>query len=177
MKELIDAIKICLQNENWHAALFVTLALPDICGSLENPNLKKSEERYIKWFNKYLSAKYIHEVGAEHKVHVFLTGEDCYALRCAYLHEGTGEITGQRCQQVLDNFRFTTDSSHRNYISTKTGRTLQLQVKMFCEEFCEAANRWLADVSTDSDIQKRISKMLKIYDSIFTRDEKSLHIP
>ena len=173
MKELIIAIKICLQNENWYAALFVALELPDICGKLENPNLK-SQERYVKWFNKYLSAKYIHEIGPEHKVHVFLTGEDCYALRCAYLHEGIGEITGQRCQQVLDNFRFTTDSSHCNYMS---GRTLQLQVKIFCEEICEAADRWLVDMSTDSETQKRISKMLKIYDSIFTRDEKGIHIP
>jgi uncharacterized protein YfbU (UPF0304 family) len=177
MKELINAVQISLQTKNWHAALFVALALPDICSKLECPNSKKSQGRYITWFNRYLSDKYIHEVGADHQRHVFLTGEDCYALRCAYLHEGSDEITEQTCQQVLNNFKFTTDLSHLNYINNGDNKTLQLQVETFCKEICTAVGQWLRDVSTNNEVQNRISKMLKIHDSIFTKDKKGYHIP
>lgn len=167
MKELINSVRISLKTKNWYAALFVALALPDICSKLEYPNSKSSQGRYVTWFNKYLSNKYIHEVGCNHQTHVFLTGEDCYALRCACLHEGSDEITEQTCQQVLNNFKFTTDLSHSNYFDTGKNKTLQLQVETFCEEICAVAEQWLEDVSTNDGIQDSISKMLKVHNSIF----------
>ena len=33
--------------------------------------------------------------------HVFLHGEDCYALRCAVLHEGADDIVTQRARVAL----------------------------------------------------------------------------
>ena len=107
MKELLDAIQSALKSQNWYAAIFLALALPDICGKLENPESMKSEERYKTWFNKYLSKIYCNHVGADQTEHVFLTGEDLFALRCACLHEGSDEISDQRCQLVLNKFKFT----------------------------------------------------------------------
>jgi len=177
MQNFIKALKISLQNKNWYSALFIALSLPDICGGLENPTLG-SEKRYVLWFNKYLNSYYTRGIGP-HGQHVvtFLSGEDCYALRCSFLHEGRDEITDQRCQKVLNNFRFTTDLSHMNYIDNGTNKTLQLQVKQFCEEISTGTEEWLKDVKSNQDIQKEITKMLKIHDSIFTKDDTGYHIP
>lgn len=58
MKDLIRALEECLNLSNWHAALFVTLSLPDICGKIENPLINGSQQRYADWFNKYVSPTY-----------------------------------------------------------------------------------------------------------------------
>lgn len=176
MKELINAVQISLQNKNWYAALFVAIALPDICSKLECPESTRTQGRYVTWFNRYLSDKYIHEVGADHQKHIFLTGEDCYALRCSYLHEGVDEIGHQQCQKVLDKFAFLAEKmSHNNYFDNDGKPVLQLNVEIFCKEICSAVKKWMDDVSTDKEIQKRISKMLKIHiDGI--KIGKSLHI-
>jgi hypothetical protein len=166
MNNLLKALQISLQNKNWYAALFLALALPDICSKLENSSSMDSQKRYIEWFNKYLSAEYIHEIGPDRTNHVFLTGEDCYALRCSYLHEGVDIIGHQRCQKVLHDFIFIgTPNSHRNYIERGSGQhTLQLSVEKFCQEMAVSVETWLHDVSEDQDTQNRISKMLKIDD-------------
>lgn len=163
MQELINAVQISLQNKNWYSALFIALSLPDICSKLENPT-QKSQARYILWFNKYLIDKYTFEVGAEHEKFIFLTGEDFYALRCACLHEGRDDITKQKCQKVLNNFKFTTGLSHKNYLDSGTNRILQISVQLFCKEICAGTEQWLKDVAANQTVQNEMSKMLKIED-------------
>jgi hypothetical protein len=34
MQHLVDSVRKDLQNENWYAALFMALTLPDICGKI-----------------------------------------------------------------------------------------------------------------------------------------------
>jgi hypothetical protein len=78
-----NAIRKSLKEENWYAALSVALTLPDICGKLQNPDLGSSR-RYVMWFNDYLKPMYTGKVGPDRIEHVFLSGEDAYALRCSY---------------------------------------------------------------------------------------------
>src|SRR6266851_8533311 len=103
MNRFITAIRNATAQRNWYAALVTALALPDICGFLESPNVG-SQQRYIRWFNQYLLGRYTGLVGEES--HVFLSGEDCYALRCSYLHEGGDNIMRQRARAALESFRF-----------------------------------------------------------------------
>ena len=61
MNTIIQSAKQCLNKENYTAALFICLSIPDICGNLErkeNRNHRDSKIGYIKWFNKYLRNKY-----------------------------------------------------------------------------------------------------------------------
>ena len=55
MKDILDAIRKAIKDKNWCGALFISLALPDICGKIENPNFL-SGKRYKDWFNKYMSS-------------------------------------------------------------------------------------------------------------------------
>ncbi len=80
---------------NYYAALATTLNFPDICGWIVDPTVV-SKARYIAWFDRYVAHHYVHCIGPDHERTVFLSGTDCYALRCAFLHEGREEITEQQ---------------------------------------------------------------------------------
>ena len=97
MRHLLTAINASIAQQNWYAALSLTLALPDICGWLEDPSAP-TQDRYVSWFDRFVAGNY---------ESFFLSGRDCYALRCAFLHEGREEIITQRAREVLDRFQFT----------------------------------------------------------------------
>lgn len=163
MESILLAIENAIKNENWYAALFICLTVPDICSSLETPS-SKSRKRYVNWFKKYLNNKY----------KGYLSGDDCYSLRCSYFHEGTNVIEHQSAREILDKFVFLPRGSHCNLISNcnfdgdvdDRKNILQLSVEAFCEDMIEAARKWLIDVRSKQEIQERISKMLKIEDKI-----------
>lgn len=101
MDQFINAIRTSLENNNWYGALFTTLALPDVCGKIQHPD-QYSSTRYPNWFNEYVLERYTVFVGPDKEKREFLTGNDCYALRCAYLHEGISDTTKQRARSLSD---------------------------------------------------------------------------
>ena len=135
MQQFVDAVRKAIATSNWVPALTTALALPDICGWLENPAVK-SQKRYETWFDGYMLHRYTAHA------HVFLSGADCYALRCALLHEGSDSTERQRARQALTRFRFVVprpgDRVHCNQVDS----VLQLQVNVFCEEICEGVEEW-----------------------------------
>lgn len=163
MEDILDAIRKAIKDKNWYGALFISLTLPDICGKIEDPNLS-SEKRYKDWFNRYISAKYIYSG------RTFLSSNDCYAFRCALLHEGSDNIAGQKSRRILEQFLFMTSGPHCNYMRDnyvncqRVKTSLQLRVDKFCEDICESVEQWLKDVSTDTAITNRNHETIKIYE-------------
>jgi len=162
MESLLLSIENAIKNKNWYSVLLVCLTIPDICSKLENPGLKTGE-RYIDWFKSYLNDKY----------NGFLSGDDCYALRCSYIHEGIDVIEHQSAQKIVDKFVFSPEGAHGNAISNchfggtvDDGKNiLQLSVKQFGFDIVEAARKWVEDVKSNTKIQKRISNLLRIKDN------------
>jgi hypothetical protein len=136
--------------------------LPDICGKLQFPE-KCSRERYTNWFNKYLRGKYTSKIGPKRIKHTFLSGSDCYALRCALLHEGVGDISAQKAQSVLSRFHFVFPPQGGMIHWNQFNNVLQLQVDIFCKDLCEGVKVWLDDVGNDETIKSRMENILKIY--------------
>jgi hypothetical protein len=161
MESLLNSIRKSLQEENWYGALVLALIIPDICGKLEEPSLG-SQARYAAWFETYLGQKY----------RGFLSGNDCYALRCSYLHEGSDNVEGQRASEAVDHFFFKTNGSHRVKISNSTvGDTrydnkdlLQLSAFKFCNDIVDGAEAWLLALAVNQDVQDRLSKLLVIHE-------------
>jgi len=168
MDNFINAINKAIKGKNWHGALFIALTLPDICGKVEFPRLS-SGKRYIDWFDEYMGNKYKTESV------VFLSGEDCYALRCALLHEGTDDITQQRSRKILEQFVFMTDGPHcnlsqDNYVNGKKVETfLQLRVDKFCKDVCDSVEVWLKKVSKNTVIAKRLKNTIEIHEPGFVK--------
>lgn len=161
LSHFTNSIKKALENKNWFAALLVSLTIPDVCGYLEDPK-EKSSSRYVKWFNSYMTPKYTKTIGADGKEHIFLNGNDAYALRCAYLHSGTFHTDDQWIKDALNNFRFVAllngGEIHRN----QTNQTLQLQVDKFCLEICDSVNEWIQNNKDNDEIFKLTNTMIEI---------------
>jgi len=170
--------------ENWFAALFLALAVPDVCGALENPGAPVGD-RYRKWFNRYLKRKYdpanLYELVSETSpaslagmrpeviqslqslppnAECAFTADDCYRFRCKCLHEGLSEKAGG------EKIHFTApDKLGRAVLHMNSLNGLyQLQVDIFCSDVCTAVERWLVDVASNKDVQDRMAELIEIYD-------------
>lgn len=165
MKRFTDSLRSSVANEDWYVALSTALTLPDVCGRLAYPAMK-SGKRYPAWFKIWMEPGYTRNIPMM-GLHVFLSGEDCYALRCSYLHEGGSDITQQHARKALDDFHFiippgNNSSIHRNQI----GNTLQLQVDTFCLEIADAVDQWAESVTGDEDVQDRMKSLLMIHNHV-----------
>jgi hypothetical protein len=157
MKHFVETVRNAVEQENWYAALAVALTLPDICGKLETPQ-EPSSQRYIGWYRFNLEPGYTRKLG-DAKDHVFLSGEDCYVLRCAFLHAGDMDIRAENVSQALARFQFVVPPDHESWHMNQYGLVLQLQVDLFCEEMCQAVEAWLLRVFGDAAIQARINSL------------------
>lgn len=166
MRRFIHSIEIALKAEDWYGALSTALTMPDICGQIEAPN-RGSKERYVDWFNRYLLSHYTKEIRPQREKHIFLHGEDCYALRCSYLHEGVGAIVDQRSRQALDSFHFITPPPNGCVIHmNQSDNVLQLQVDIFCSDMCVAVDRWVnVAVKGNAELERRLGNLIEIHDS------------
>lgn len=189
MKDFTESLKKSLDDKNWYAALFIALSLPDICGKIDNPGEKSSQKRYAAWFKEYIEHKYKYDPLQEStreefpgvirgqiygtlpnpsgKPETFLSGLDCYALRCAFLHDGSENISGQTAQERIESFEFITpdilpDGSIGPWIAhcNMDGKrnVLQLQVDIFCQDILDGVEDWI------SAKNPTISPSLKIFD-------------
>lgn len=163
MKSLIDSVELSLQTKNWYAALIVALTLPDIAGKIEYPGESSSSKRYADWFEKYCGSKYIFASSSPAFETLSLSGFDCYALKCAFLHEGKSDISDQKKRQVLEDFIFisplpTCNIIHRHYINNK----LQLQVDIFVRDIVNGIRAWLSDLTAEFQEHGTSNKLLEI---------------
>jgi hypothetical protein len=164
MKKFVESIKMALANKNYYVALFASLALPDICGKIEYPQ-KSSQKRYVEWYQKYLQDTYTPAIGPEARKVVFLCGNDLYALRCAFLHEGSDKITSQKARGVLEKFEFVHPDSKRfkPHGTRMNEMLLYLQVDIFCHDMIMAVEQWLQDVDTNPAKKRLLEELSAIY--------------
>src|SRR6185437_4333980 len=160
MRQFTNSVALALNARNWHAALYLSLALPDICARLEADDGKTNSARYMAWFDRFLAARYRAAVGGHE--HVFLSSNDCYALRCSALHEGGSDISGQRLRQILSRFHFTAvPGIHCNQFNS----VLQLEVRVFCQDVCAAVGDWLAVFPSEHpDKVHRLQELLVVHE-------------
>lgn len=88
-----------ISRENYLSALSLTLTLPDICGKIAFPEMKKKGRpdvggRYARWYNEYIypseNPSNLFEIDTSESIPVNpLNGYAVYKLRCALLHEGS----------------------------------------------------------------------------------------
>lgn len=160
MQPFIDSIEKSLETENWYAAIAVALTLPDICARLEDPAKRGGRGKfYIEWFDRYLKNEY--EMTLHGAATVFLSGQQCYALRCAYLHAGIDDISNGQVQDTLSKIHFSTMGSHKGKLNETQ---LLLDVKTFCRDIAAAAKQWLAENADNEGVQQRMTETVTIRD-------------
>lgn len=167
----IEGIEKGITSENWVLAVMAALTLPDICNSLEG----KRGRKYVVWFNKYV-AEYsvtLHSSKAlkmantleeamealavpssfndiEIEKHEYLNGVNAYALRCAILHNGDGEVGLQPIykdnkEKTLGIKKVKFDSEITNRVLIQVEDTVYLNPKVFCEAILEGVEEWIKE--------------------------------
>lgn len=90
--ELVENIKLSLKNKNYFAALFFSLALPDICGKIYLNSLgehePKSKERYTRWIDKFVNSSILNTEKHNPVECPYLEALQYYKIRCGLYHQG-----------------------------------------------------------------------------------------
>lgn len=162
MNRFTFAVANALDAENWYGALMIALTIPDVCGRLETPN-DGVGKRYIRWYERFMQHKYA--MNQQMGGHVFLGGADCYALRCSYLHEGSGDITGQRARSALERFHFISPPGQGNsFHNIQSGNVLLLQTDIFCRDMIDGVKQWERTIMENPVVAKQKLALLQIHD-------------
>ncbi len=177
MKEYIQSIEKCLEENNYHCAIFMALSIPDICGSLETPE-EKNGIRAKRWFSDNLKHKYFpdtiydymvsnmpDEIGKipseiidELKAQPFttkLTPKLYWGLRNAFIHSASDVA-----------FEYKIHITHGNSHLNMFNNSLQISAKVFCTDICDAANNWLVKMRDNPEVWQRIVSRAEIKNSI-----------
>jgi hypothetical protein len=138
MDDLIASLRQSIEAQAWYGALALAVALPDICARVETPRVPSST-RYPRWWNDHLFDQYSLPDLRGGDAHVLLDGQDAYALRCAFLHEGQIDITEQKARRAIDRFHF---AAGRDKHRIRMDQVLLLSTPLFCEDIATATERW-----------------------------------
>lgn len=101
-KDIIqEEIEKARDPQCFFAELALALTIPSVCSRYglteEELRVQKESIRYPKWYDEYVYPQYN-----------FLTGKECYAVRCAILHNGDIDLYKQsimRHENQQNNYR------------------------------------------------------------------------
>jgi len=162
MKAMVESVRRSAETSNWCAALALALMLmlPDVCSNIEGTPGGVGA-RYTRWCDRWISPIY----SDQHDI--IIPGGEFYVLRCAYLHEGSEDVSNQQKKDVIERYRFLAPQKGLTVHPRQIGgtRIFQLPIQQFCEIFCIAAESWSATFfATRLDIADSDDRILKFYD-------------
>jgi hypothetical protein len=129
---------------------------------VEEAIMREVLERLKTGFEKRLNLDNEPRVNIEH---VRLSGADCYALRCAFLHQGDMDIESQPAQEYIDKFVFEIPNApfmHNNLSWSKNKMNIYLQVDVFCNDILFGIEQWLQDIKQDKKKMEKIQAFPQI---------------
>ena len=145
LQKLINEIKLCAQNDCYTVALLSALALPDLCGQAEYPELrgeKHAGERYKKWYQEYLGQ---YEDSGEGMP--YPSADVVYDLRCSLMHSLIPEVKTEK--RNLADFKLAVDGSWMNgglaFRGSNGNRGLTINAKNLIWKLCRVASYYYKD--------------------------------
>lgn len=149
MDEFLDQIEASCKAGHLYPALFCSLALPDICGAISSADGTANGSRYIAWFNEYVSPKYSGN----------FDGSNCYAFRCAALHQGKTEHRNLGYERIV--FLAPVEGNpcvmHNNIFN----EALNLDIVEFSRDIISAVRQWMQNESGNPAYQKHMAAFLR----------------
>ena len=149
MEEFLDEIEACYKTGHFYLALFCCLALPDICGAISSDDGIANGQKYKAWFDAYVAPKY----GGT------FDGSNCYAFRCAALHQGRSAHKNLGCTRIL--FLAPTDAKKLYMHNNVLNDALNLDVGEFCHDMISAVRTWMRCEASNSNFQRNMATFLK----------------
>ena len=150
IKHILFDIQECIKNNTLMGALFMCLALPDICGKLEHPEISKNKERYVKWFNEHCANFYNPFIDVDTGTpSIDFDADCCYKLRCYLLHAGETDI-GEEID--VNNFQLLFENNKNgNFVFESSPSTqdndsyMKIDVRFLCETMLAITLKFIVD--------------------------------
>jgi len=158
MNDLFDQIEAALNHRLYQLALFSTLTIPDICAAMDATDGEAKGSRYKTWFDRYVGPAYTHPVGPSGQMLQFLTGEDCWGLRCSMLHQGRAQPHQGQFNRILF-VEPSNNTIHCNIVNDG----LMVDIPIFCRDIVAGARQWLATVQGTPTYEKNYREYLNRY--------------
>jgi hypothetical protein len=139
-----------------HSALAMALSIPDICGSIQYPDSKVGE-RYVLWAEEWAGM-------------LTMSATDCYAMRCAYLHNGSEVFSGASAKAAnFARIEFTLGQTGGGWVSnadpiTEDGPKGRIRTPLedFCKAMVSAAIAWRIRSKNDARIVAAVDRLMQI---------------
>lgn len=130
--------------------------MPDICCRIDGT---KEETRgkgpYIQWFNKYVGYAYKVNLPNLSLEFFYLNGDNAYSPRCAFLHDGTGDLSSQHATDKelnIDEIAFVIPEVYdcgmkSSFAGSIVERKLILNVELYCHHIIDGVEAWILEKS------------------------------
>lgn len=155
MREYLDQVRRAAQSELYFVTLGAALVIPDMCAALEADDGRTCRTRYETWFDRHMAPKYT--VGPEGTPS--FSGEDCYGLRCAMLHQGRLEPHKGEYKRIVFIEPNPVIAGHNNVI----GEMLNLDVVRFALDMVASAETWLAGAEHTPEFAANSARYVQRY--------------
>jgi hypothetical protein len=150
MRDFLAQIREGLNANLYYLSLFSALTIPDICGAMNSENGEAKREKYIAWFDRYITPEY----------RGFLNGDDCYYFRCSLLHQGSSQEKRSSYRRVI----FVEPSAANTVLHCNVmNDALNIDVRIFCNDLVGAAEKWLEENENTDLYKKNHDKFMRRY--------------
>lgn len=149
LEMILREIEGALDAELYYLALMLGLAIPDICGALENESGWSTRDRYKAWYDAHLASLF-----------PFMTADDCYSLRCGVVHQGR---MGLKNKQTYSRVIFTLPVPGGNVVhGGSINDVLQFDAVWFCRDIIKAARQWFWNAQTRPVVRRNLPNMVRL---------------
>jgi hypothetical protein len=153
MREYLEQVGRVAETGLYYVTLQSALVIPDMCAGLEANDGKSTGALYEAWFDEHVAPRYV--VNGRR----FVTGEDCWGLRCAMLHLGRFRPHRGAYERVVFVEPHGQGVIHNNVM----GNALSLEVTIFTRDMIESAEDWLETAEQTDVYQKNLSHFMQRY--------------
>jgi hypothetical protein len=153
MRDYLDQVKRVAETDLYYLTLEATLVIPDMCSGLEAIDGKTTRALYKTWFDQHVASKYIAASGPS------FSGDDCYGLRCAMLHQGRLEPHTGTYARIL----FIEPHGHMMLHNNIFENALNIDITQFALDMIESAERWLTTAETTAQYQANFPHFMQRY--------------
>lgn len=175
----IASIRKAFQHQLYEPALALALSLPDICASIEFPQISTVTERYIKWSNNHISM--CDNSGAKDA----FSGSALYQLRCRFLHNGHSNIFKDNGTSTTNVYFYKFDLMSPNAENVNTGLqcaistwkddttgeityTARMNLSYIIDEICSAAETFFDNWADKSAFDEHSVNIMEYTTDIHT---------
>jgi hypothetical protein len=155
MRDYFDQVRRVAQTDLYFVTLGAALAIPDMCAGMDAPDGRTSGARYVTWFDKHVAPKYT----AGPAQTPSLSGDDCYGLRCAMLHQGRLQPHKGSYSRIVFFEPHGGIILHNNVMND----VLNIDVRHFALDMVESAEAWLVSAENTTNYHANYAHFMQRY--------------